>query len=126
MTSSTPFAKVFVLIRTSLRPGADLAAYEAMNARMEALVSQIPGYLGIKGYTSEDGDSVAIAQFESHDALLRWRNHPEHREAQRAGRERFYATYDVRVCTVERAYDFSLERKPRRTERNGSGQKSNG
>jgi heme-degrading monooxygenase HmoA len=109
-------ARVFVLIRTTLRPGADLAAYEAMNARMEALVNQIPGYLGIKGYTAEDGESVAIAQFESREALIRWRDLPEHLEAQRAGRECFYASYKVRVCSLERAYDFSLDREPRRVE----------
>ena len=31
---------------------------------------------------------------------------PEHLVAQRAGRERFYAAYDVRVFNIERAYGF--------------------
>ena len=73
---------------------------------MTELVNQIPGYLGIKAYTAEDGETIAIAQFASKEALLSWRTHPEHVVAQRAGRERFYDAYDVRVCTVERAYDF--------------------
>lgn len=114
----TPLApKVFVLIRTSLRPGCDLAAYEALNARMEESINRIPGYLGVKGYAAEDGESLAIAQFESHEALLRWRDDPEHLEVQRAGREQFYATYEVVVCGVERAYDFSHEREPKRVQR---------
>ena len=64
--------------------------------------------LGIKAYAAEDGETVAMAQFESREALLQWRDHPEHLEAQRAGRERFYASYDVRICSIERAYDFSI------------------
>jgi heme-degrading monooxygenase HmoA len=106
--------QILVLIRASLRPGCDLAAYEAMDARMNALVGQIPGYLGVKAFTAADGETIAIAQFASRDALLRWRDHPEHLEAQRAGRERFYASYDVRVCSVERAYDFAMSREPQR------------
>ena len=116
MAFSDSSPKVLVLIRTSLRPNCDLAAYEAMDARMNELVSQIPGYQGIKAFTADDGESIAIAQFDSHEALLRWRAHPEHRGAQRAGREKFYASYDVRVCSVERAYDFSLERESKRSD----------
>lgn len=108
--------QVLVLIRTSLRPDCDLAAYEAMDARMNELVSQIPGYQGVKAFSADDGETVAIVQFESHEALLRWRDHPEHLAAQRAGREKFYATYDLRICRVERAYDFSLQREPQRSE----------
>jgi hypothetical protein len=35
-----PSPKILVLIRTSLRPDGDLTAYEAMDARMNELVSQ--------------------------------------------------------------------------------------
>ena len=48
-----------------------------MDARMNELLSQSPGYLGVKAYTADDGETVAIAQFGSHEALLRWRDHPE-------------------------------------------------
>jgi heme-degrading monooxygenase HmoA len=98
-----------VLFRTTLRADADLAAFEALDARMNELVNQIPGYLGIKSYTSGDGETISLAQFASNEALLSWRNHPEHVLAQQAGRERFYSAYDVRVCTVERAYEFAAK-----------------
>lgn len=106
MTANERAAKVIVLFRTTLRPDADLGAFEALEARMTKLVNEIPGYLGIKSYTSPDGDTLSIAQFASQEALLAWRNHPEHVLAQGAGRERFYSAYDVRVCKVERAYEF--------------------
>ena len=116
MTLPDHSPRVLVLIRTSLRPDCDMAALEAMDARMNELVSQIPGYQGVKAFTADDGETLAIAQFESHEALLRWRDLPEHLEAQRAGREKFYSTYDMRICSVERAYDFSLHREPKRSD----------
>jgi heme-degrading monooxygenase HmoA len=95
---------VIVLIRTALRDDADVAAYEALNARMEELVRAIPGYIDIKSFTANDGDTVSIARFTSADALAAWRNHPEHTEARRLGRERFFKSYAVQVCEVVRAY----------------------
>jgi heme-degrading monooxygenase HmoA len=97
---------VIVLIRTRLRNDADVAAYEQLNARMEALVQDIPGFVSAKGYRSDDGDEISIVRFESTDALRRWRDLPEHAVAQRRGREEFFAAYDVEVCEVARAYDF--------------------
>ena len=101
MTPNDVSAKVIVLFRTTLRPGADLVAFESLENRMSDLVNQIPGYLGVKSYTVADGETISIAQFASTEALLSWRNHPEHIVAQRAGRERFYAAYDARLCNVE-------------------------
>jgi heme-degrading monooxygenase HmoA len=95
-----------VLFRTKLRPDADRAAFETLEKRMAELVDDIPGFLGIKSYVADDGDRISIARFASRESLLAWRDHPEHVLAQRAGRERFYSAYDVRVCNVERAYEF--------------------
>jgi len=97
---------MIVLIRTEVRRDVDAPAYEQLNARMEALVKGIPGFVSAKGYRSDDGDEISIIRFESAEALQRWREHPEHREAQRRGKEEFYAAYDVEVCEVARAYDF--------------------
>lgn len=97
---------VIVLIRTEVRSDVDAPAYEQLNARMEALVKDIPGFLSAKGYRSDDGDEISIIRFESAEALRLWREQPEHREAQRRGKQGIYAAYDVEVCEVTRAYDF--------------------
>ena len=97
---------VIVLIRTQVRSDVDAPAYDQLNARMEALVKDIPGFLSAKGYRSDDGDEISIIRFESAEALRRWREIPEHIEAQRRGKEEFFAAYDVEVCEVTRAYDF--------------------
>jgi len=97
---------VIVLIRTRLRPDADLAAYSALAERMDALVQTIPGYLGAKGFASPDGDEVGMIRFESQEALRVWREHPEHRAVQELGKSRFYASVHIEVCEVVRVSRF--------------------
>lgn len=96
---------VIVLIRTQLRPDADLAAYEQLDARMFELVQTIPGFVSARSYSSDD-DRISLIRFTSADALRVWRDHPEHREAQRRGRDELFTAYDVEVCEVTRGYEF--------------------
>lgn len=73
---------------------------------MDGLVRAMPGFVSANDYTADDGDAISLVTFASADALAAWRNLPEHVEAQRLGRERFYASYSVQVCEVVRAYQF--------------------
>lgn len=98
---------VIVLIHTQMQPGADRAAYDALNARMFEIVQTMPGFLGAGGYASPDGDDIGMIRFESLEALRAWREHPEHLIAQQRGKSEFYASYRVEVCEVVRAYDFA-------------------
>lgn len=94
---------VIVIIRTRMREDADREAYEALGARMYELVSAMPGFVSAEDYAG-DGESVSVVTFASAEALRAWRELPEHVEAQRLGRERFYASYEIRVCELVRAY----------------------
>jgi heme-degrading monooxygenase HmoA len=98
---------VIVLIRTQLRPDCDRTAYEALNAEMFELVQTMPGFLGVNGYASADGDEVGMVRFESLEALRAWREHPAHLATQQRGKSEFYASYRIEVCEVVRAYDFA-------------------
>ena len=97
---------VIVLIRTQLRPDADIAAHDELDARMFELVQTVPGFVSARSYASDDGDRLSLIRFASAAALRVWREHPEHREAQRRGRDEFFAAYDVEVCEVARGYEF--------------------
>jgi heme-degrading monooxygenase HmoA len=97
---------VTVIFRTRMRQGVDLAPLEALGARMYELATGMPGFVSYKDFTSTDGESVSIVEFESPETLAAWREHPEHREAQRLGRERYFAEYQIQVCTPVRAYRF--------------------
>jgi heme-degrading monooxygenase HmoA len=97
---------VITLFRSRLRPG-DHEEYERWARRMVELASQQPGFVSIKTFAADDGERVSIVEFESEAAHGAWRDHPEHREAQRLGRERFYAEFQIQVCTPVRRYAFS-------------------
>jgi heme-degrading monooxygenase HmoA len=97
---------VIVLIRTQLRPDADLVAYAQLDAQMSAIVQRMPGFVSAMAYHAESGEDVAMIRFTSAEALRAWRDEPEHQVAQRRGREEFYAMYRIEVCEVVRAYDF--------------------
>ncbi|HEY1388092.1 MAG TPA: antibiotic biosynthesis monooxygenase [Ktedonobacterales bacterium] len=97
---------VIVLFETMLREDADLDDYETRSERMNELVRQMPGCVSVKRYTAADGDEVVIARFASEEALDTWRLQPEHVETQRQGREEFYESCSVAVCTTIREYEF--------------------
>ena len=62
----------------------------------------MPGFVSIKTFAADDGERISIVEFDSEAAHGAWRNHPEHREAQRLGRERFYDEFQIQVCTPVR------------------------
>ncbi|MEY2513658.1 MAG: hypothetical protein QOJ89_1016 [bacterium] len=96
---------VVVVFRITLRPDIDVADYEATGERMVELVSVMPGFLGMD-YAEVEGGELLVVRFESHETLAAWRNHPEHLEAQQAGRERFFEHYSIEVCDELRSYEF--------------------
>jgi heme-degrading monooxygenase HmoA len=85
---------IVTVFRSRLRPGVQ-DEYVAMVERMRQLAVAIPGYISHKGFWAEDGERVTIVEFESEEALRAWRMHPEHRAAQKAGRDRFYLEYSI-------------------------------
>ncbi len=103
--------EMVVFFKTDLREGADEEAYGATSRRMHEIVEAMPGFIGMKTYSSEDGDEVFIARFKDEASLEAWRLEPEHLEVQRRGREEFYRHFWVQVCKVTRQYEFWAEGK---------------
>ena len=78
------------------------AEYMPWVARMKTLAMTMPGFISHKAFAAEDGERVAIVEFESEETQRAWRMHPEHIEAQKKGRKDFYIEYRVQVCEVLR------------------------
>lgn len=97
---------ILTVLRTRARPDADLARLEKVGARMHELATQMPGFISYKDFTARDGESVTIVEFESEETQRAWREHPEHREAQRLAREQFLAEYRLHVGTPSRTHRF--------------------
>ena len=57
-------------------------------------------------YAEVEGGELLVARFESHEALEAWRMEPEHVEAQKAGRERFFQRYRLELCDEVRSYEY--------------------
>jgi heme-degrading monooxygenase HmoA len=102
---------VIGIFRNRLRE--DATGYPATAERMEELVATMPGFLGIKTFAAGDGERVSLFAFESLAALEAWRDHPEHREAQRRGRAEFYAEYTLQVCDPIREVHFEVASRGR-------------
>src|SRR5579871_4610923 len=94
---------VITIFRSRLREE-NQQAYQEVAARMHELALKMPGFVSIKTFDAPDGERVSIVEFESETTHNAWRQHPEHLEAQRKGRELFYSEFQVQVCKLERAY----------------------
>ena len=101
--------EVVVIFKTHVRDGADKAEYERASCRMHELVKGIPGFISIKGFTSQDGEEINIVRFKNETALEAWRTQPEHRRTQDRGRREFYDRYSVQACKVVRDYEWTLD-----------------
>ena len=101
---------IVTVFRSRLRSGLR-EEYLAMVDKMNAIASSMPGYISHKGFFADDGERVTVVEFENMDSLRGWRMHPDHREAQRLARERYYEAYSVQVCEVVREARFTLEQQ---------------
>ncbi len=96
---------IVVVFRSRLREEAQ-EEYQQWAKRMSEIARTLPGYVSHKRFVADDGEAVTIVEFESEESLRGWSRHPDHVEAKRNGRDRFYAEYKVQVCAVLRASAF--------------------
>jgi heme-degrading monooxygenase HmoA len=93
-----------VLFHIRTRPEVDEDAYGQAFEEMLATVAAVPGFISIEGFTGEDGSEMAVVRFESEEAIVAWRNHPDHVRTRDRGREEFFDSYEIAVAEVTRAY----------------------
>ena len=97
---------IVTVFRSRLMP--DLREeYVALVDRMVELAATMPGYISHKGFFADDGERCTIVEFESEETQRAWRMHPEHRDAQRQGRETYYEAYNLQICEVKRESRFN-------------------
>lgn len=89
---------VVTVFRSRLRPDAEARGYGEVAAEMEARARSMPGFVDFKTFLAADGERVSIIAFDTVEHQAAWRDDPEHRVAQRRGREAFYDEYSISVC----------------------------
>ncbi|RUA12006.1 MAG: antibiotic biosynthesis monooxygenase [Flavobacteriia bacterium] len=94
----------YAVIFSSLRTEGD-DGYGQMAQEMEELAQQQPGFLGVE--SARDGLGITVSYWESLEAIANWKENMDHRQAQRNGIKKWYSWYKVRICRVEREYEFN-------------------
>jgi heme-degrading monooxygenase HmoA len=96
------YVAVFTTVRTQ-----DQSGYSETNARMEDLVKDVPGYLGMDHAQTPGGLGITVGYFRDAGALTEWRCNAEHRAAQKRGQAEWYQSYTLHVAKVERSHGFT-------------------
>lgn len=94
----------YAVIFSSLRTDGD-KGYAQMAEEMETLARKQPGFLDIE--SARDGVGITVSYWESLEAIADWKANMDHKQAQKKGIKTWYSWYKVRICKVEREYEFN-------------------
>jgi heme-degrading monooxygenase HmoA len=103
MIANTPQPPYYAVIFTSIRTSAD-DGYGDMAAEMVHIAQKQVGFLGVESARNETG--ITVSYWASPEAISNWKANARHLLAQQYGREKWYTHYRVRICKVERDYEF--------------------
>ena len=70
-----------------------------MAARMLELAQLQDGFIAFESAKQEIG--ITVSYWRDLESIKQWRNHVEHREAQRLGRELWYDSFELHIARVE-------------------------
>ena len=104
MIANTPSPPYYAVIFSTLMTDYD-EEYLEMAHKMEELAKLQEGYLGIESAREELG--ITVSYWSSLDAITNWKNNIEHTIAREKGRALWYKKYKLRICLVERDYEFT-------------------
>ena len=103
MIAATPEPPYLAVIFSSQRTPGD-EGYGAMAERMVELAREQPGFLGVESARDAEGFGITVSYWRDEAAIAAWKAQGEHAMAQRLGWEKWYASFRVRVCRVEREH----------------------
>ena len=103
MIAQTPKPPYYAVIFTSVRTEGD-QGYNDMSDEMVASVQNQPGFLGVESARNEIG--ITVSYWKDLESIRHWKENERHTVARNTGREKWYEQYRVRICKVEREYDW--------------------
>ncbi|WP_426236819.1 antibiotic biosynthesis monooxygenase family protein [Pararhizobium sp. DWP1-1-3] len=85
------------------------SAYLDLAAQLHTRLNEIDGFLSIERFESMKipGKILSLSFWRDEAAIATWRNGPEHRAAQHAGRNSTFADYRLRIAGVIRDYGMT-------------------
>ncbi|MBU2937925.1 antibiotic biosynthesis monooxygenase [Lacinutrix sp. C3R15] len=97
------FKAYYAVIFTSTQ-NKNTEGYAQMAEKMETLAKQQKGFIGIE--SARENIGITVSYWETLEDIKNWKQQSEHAQAQRKGKQDWYSWYHVRVCKVEREYEF--------------------
>ncbi len=94
------YAVIFTNTRTQEDNG-----YADTALLMEKLARQQKGFLDFE--TAREVLGISISYWDSLEAIANWKADIDHQTAQNRGVKEWYSWYKVRICKVEREYEFT-------------------
>ena len=99
------FKPYYAVIFTSTQT-INTQGYAEMAQKMEELAKEQEGFIGVDSARKTVG--ITVSYWASLDAIKNWKQQSEHLQAQLKGRNHWYSWYNVKICKVEREYEFQL------------------
>ena len=101
MTSN--FEPHYAVIFTSKRTEGD-NGYAEMSQLMDSLAKKQKGFIGVDSARNDIG--ITVSYWKNLEAIKNWKQQTDHLMAQKKGRTDWYSWYNVKICKVEREYEF--------------------
>ena len=101
---NSDFTPYYAVIFTSILKEED-EGYHIMAEKMVSLAKEQPGFLGFDSARNDVG--ITVSYWETLEAIKNWKEHTDHLVAQQKGQEDWYHWYNVKICKVEREYEFN-------------------
>jgi len=83
--------------------------YLKIASELRSFLENREGFISIERFQSlsEEGKVLSLSFWEDENAIEKWRNVLEHRGGQKAGKEKLFHSYRIRVAKVLRDYTES-------------------
>jgi heme-degrading monooxygenase HmoA len=78
--------------------------YVGLDDRLMEQANKIDGFLGMD--SARSGLGISVSYWKDLESIRTWRQDAEHILAIENGISKWYESYSVRVCKVEREYEF--------------------
>ncbi len=98
--SSEMYAVIFTSVRTEGDHG-----YAQMAEHMFQLASQQPGFIDVES-ACDDALGITVSYWDSLQAIEKWKAHSEHLMAKKLGKEKWYESFKLRICKVQKELTF--------------------
>ncbi len=98
---------MIVIVEFEMRADAE-SKFEAALKHMQEQVKRYDGFLGEAPCCSLDDEKkfVTLFYWRDREAMKAWREDPEHVKTQQLCREKIFGWYKIRVCELEREYEW--------------------